>query len=102
MLREVRLYALSTCPSCDQLKRLLQQAEIPHDAIDVDLLPEEARRKMTEEMRTVSGVVVFPTLVVGQQVVVGYREQKIRRMLGLSRSWMQRIAALWRGRSQKS
>lgn len=36
--RRVRLYALSTCPTCKRLRRFLEEHNVDYEDIEVDLL----------------------------------------------------------------
>jgi len=77
------LYALSTCGHCRNTKRLLEDNGIEYDYVDVDLLPREELKKVIEEVRKLNPQTSFPTLLVGDKVIVGYREAEIREALGL-------------------
>jgi glutaredoxin len=80
---KVFLYALSTCGHCRNTKKLLDSNNIKYDYVDVDLLPREEMNKTIEEVRKVNPQVAFPTVIIGDKVIVGYREQEILEALGL-------------------
>ncbi|NDY42118.1 glutaredoxin family protein [Dissulfurirhabdus thermomarina] len=80
----VKLYALSTCGHCRAAKRLLDALAVAYDVTDVDLLEGEERASAVAEVRRLNPRCSFPTLVVGEEVVVGYREDEIRRVLGVA------------------
>jgi glutaredoxin-like protein NrdH len=80
---KVFLYALSTCGHCRNTKKLLNEHNIKYDFVDVDLLPREEMTKVVEEVRKINPQVAFPTLVIGDKVIVGYRELEILEALGL-------------------
>jgi glutaredoxin-like protein NrdH len=80
---KVMLFALSTCGWCGKTKELLRQMGIAFDYAYVDLLEgkEQDDAMNTVEKFNPSGS--FPTLVIGdKKVVVGFREQEIREILG--------------------
>jgi glutaredoxin len=79
--KRVFLYALSTCPWCRKTKQLLADADVPYDYVDVDLLPDEEADVAAEKAQAVSGARVFPVLVIGDDVVVGYNPDKITELL---------------------
>jgi glutaredoxin-like protein NrdH len=79
----VFLYALSTCGHCRNTKRLLDDNKVQYDFVDVDLLPKDEMNKVLDEVRKVNPQVAFPTLLVGDKVIVGYRELEILEALGL-------------------
>lgn len=77
-----KLYALSTCTHCKTCKKLLEECGVEYQSTDVDLLDEEEREKVIEEIKRISSRCAFPTLVIGNEVIVGFREQEIRSALG--------------------
>jgi glutaredoxin-like protein NrdH len=80
---KVFVYALSTCGHCRNAKRLLDENNVKYDFVDVDLLPRDEMGKVVEEVRKVNPQVAFPTILIGEKVVVGYRELEILEALGL-------------------
>lgn len=80
---KVFLYALSTCGHCRNTKKLLDEHNVKYEFVDVDLLPREEMSKVVEEVRKINPQVAFPTLVIGDKVIVGYRETEILEALGL-------------------
>jgi glutaredoxin-like protein NrdH len=78
---QVILYALSTCVWCRKTKQLLDQLGVEYDFIDVDLLQEEDKSKVTEEVKVLNPRCSFPTLAVNDQCIIGYDEQKIKEAL---------------------
>lgn len=80
---QVKLYALSTCGHCKHAKQLLDENHIKYDVTEVDLTSGEEREKVLDEVRLLNPNLSFPTLVIGDKVIVGYREQEIKQALGL-------------------
>jgi glutaredoxin-like protein NrdH len=80
---KVFLYALSTCGHCRNTKKLLDSRNVQYDFVDVDLLPRDEMSKIIEDVRKVNPQVAFPTLIIGDKVIVGYREVEILEALGL-------------------
>lgn len=80
---KVVLYSLSTCSHCNSTKRLLDSGTVPYTFTDVDLLSGEERQVVLERVRTLNPRCTFPTLVIGDTVIVGYREDEIRQALGV-------------------
>ena len=83
MRPEVKLYALSTCVHCSKTKRFLNDCNIRYDSTDVDLLSGEERQKVLEEIRKVNADCTFPTIIIGDRVIVGFKAREIREALGL-------------------
>jgi len=79
----IKLYALSTCSHCKDTKDLLDHCHISYDCVDIDTLDVEERRKVIEEVRKLNPACSLPTLVVGDKVVVGFKENKIKEVLGI-------------------
>lgn len=80
---DVTIYSLSTCSHCRAAKKFLGECSIKYEFIDVDLLDREERVAILEDVRRFNPRCSFPTIVIGDKVVVGYREDQIREALGL-------------------
>jgi len=83
MDKDVKVYALSTCPYCRRTKRFLDEHKVPYVATDVDLLDDEKQDDILEEVEKLSGRRSFPVVIVGDEVIVGHDEEKLRKVLGL-------------------
>ena len=77
------LYTLSTCVHCKATKRFFKSHGIEYDYIDVDQLDETEKDDIRSEMMRLSGTYRFPTIVIGDTVIVGFFEDKIRAALGI-------------------
>jgi glutaredoxin len=80
---DVKIYSLSTCSHCRAAKKFLGDCAIKYEFIDVDLLDREERMAILEDVKRFNPRCSFPTIVIGEKVVVGYREDQIREALGL-------------------
>lgn len=80
-----KIYSLSTCSHCKACKRLLGDCGIEYEFTDVDLLPEKDRTEMLEEIKRLTARCAFPTIVIGDKVIVGFREAEILEALGVKR-----------------
>ena len=78
-----RLYSLSTCSHCRACKKLLSECGVEYEFTDVDLLPEDEKNRVIEEMKELSARCAFPTLVIGDKVIVGFKQDEIREALRL-------------------
>ena len=67
----------------DELKKFLAAEGIRASIIEVDLLPKAAQQRKEAEMRTLTGKVSFPTVVIGDQAIAGYSASWITAQLGL-------------------
>ena len=81
---DVFIYTLSTCGHCKSTKRLLNECNVAYDSVDVDLLEGEERKAVIEDVKQLNPKCSFPTIKIGDQVIVGYKEKEIKEALGLS------------------
>jgi glutaredoxin-like protein NrdH len=79
----VKLYSLSTCSHCKSTKKFLSDCTIRYDFIDVDLLEGEERKAILEYVKKFNPKCSFPTIIIGDTVIVGYKEDEIKEALGL-------------------
>lgn len=80
---DVMLYALSTCVHCKNTKEYLNECGVNFNFIDVDKLEGEERQKILDEIRKINPRCSFPTIVIGDKVIVGFRQDEIKEALGL-------------------
>ncbi len=80
---EVKLFALSTCGHCRSTKDLLNNCGVKYDCVDVDKLDAEERKKVLEEVKKLNPNCSFPTIVIGEKIIVGFREEEIKEALNL-------------------
>lgn len=78
---KVTLYALSTCIWCKKTKELLSELGVGFDYIYVDLVDKSDRPGVLEEVKKYNPSLSFPTLVIGDKSIVGFREKDIREAL---------------------
>lgn len=76
------LYALSTCIHCRRTRELLESLNVAYDYVYVDLLPEGELREALNTVMDYNPRGSFPTLIIGDTVIVGFREEEIRGALG--------------------
>lgn len=78
---EILLYALSTCVWCRKVKDLLNSMKVEYDYIDVDAVPREEKQQVMDEMKIHNPQCSFPTLVVNNSCIVGFKEDRIKEAL---------------------
>lgn len=83
MASSVKLYTLSTCGHCKAAKQFLNDHKVKYAYQDVDMLTGEERTALIEEIKKFNPYCTFPTIVIGNTVIVGFQEQEIRETLGL-------------------
>ncbi len=81
--KEPKLYTLSTCSHCKTLKRFLNDCHVQYEFVDVDQLKGEERKAIIEDIKKLNPRCSFPTIVIGENVIVGFQEDKIKEALGL-------------------
>jgi len=79
----VKVYSLSTCSHCKSTKRLMDECTVKYDFVDVDLLEGEEREAILKDVKKLNPNCSFPTIIIGDRVIVGYREEEIKEALGL-------------------
>ena len=79
----VKLYSLSTCSHCKSTKKFLSDCTVMYDFVDVDLLEGEERKAILEDVKKFNPKCSFPTIIIGDKVIVGFKEDEIREALGL-------------------
>ncbi|MBN2125296.1 MAG: glutaredoxin family protein [Deltaproteobacteria bacterium] len=81
--KDVRMYTLSTCSHCKATKKFMEECNVKYEFTDVDLLDGEERAAILEDVRQLNPRCSFPTIIIGDRVIVGFKEQEIREALGL-------------------
>ena len=81
MSADIKVYALSTCVHCKHAKEFLDEKHIPYDCVHVDYLTGEERAKIMDIVRNLNPALSFPTIVIGDKVIVGFRRDELLHML---------------------
>ena len=81
--KQVKLYSLSTCSHCKSTKKLLNDCTVLYEFVDVDLLEGEERKAILDDVRKFNPKCSFPTIIIGEKVIVGFKEEEIKEALGL-------------------
>ncbi|MBE9530778.1 MAG: glutaredoxin family protein [Proteobacteria bacterium] len=79
----VKIYSLSTCSHCKSTKKFLSDCTVMYDFVDVDLLEGEERKAILEDVKKFNPKCSFPTIIIGDKVIVGFKENEMREALGL-------------------
>ena len=83
MAAKVKIFTLSTCSHCKATKKFLNDNGIPFDYVDIDLLQGNDRQKVLEEVGQYNTQRSFPTIIIGDNIIIGFRESDIREALGI-------------------
>jgi glutaredoxin len=77
----ITLYALSTCGWCAKTKQLLVDLGVAFDYLYVDLVGRDEQKAVVEAVEKVNPNLSFPTVVIGERTIVGFKEDEIRQAL---------------------
>jgi glutaredoxin-like protein NrdH len=75
---DIKIYALSTCPWCKKTKNLLNDLGVEYYFEDVDLLTGSEREEVIAAVSKWNPSRSFPTIVINNKCIVGFKEQDIR------------------------
>jgi glutaredoxin-like protein NrdH len=81
--KEVKVFSLSTCSHCKSTKKFLSECTVQYEFVDVDLLEGEERKAILEDVKKLNPKCSFPTIIIGEKVIVGYKEDELKEALGL-------------------
>ena len=80
--KDVKIFSLSTCSHCKSTKKYLSECTIKYEFIDVDLLKGDERKAIIEDVKKFNPRCSFPTIIIGDKVIVGFKEKEIKEALG--------------------
>ena len=83
MSKNIKIYTLSTCSHCKAAKKLLNDCHVDFDFTDVDLLQGQERKDTIEDVKKINPKCTFPTIIIGDCIIIGYKEDDIKEALGL-------------------
>jgi glutaredoxin-like YruB-family protein len=75
---KVKVYSTPTCPWCFKVKDFLAEHNIEFEDINV-----AENREAAVEMVKKSGQMGVPVIEVGKEIIVGFDEAKLRKVLGI-------------------
>ena len=81
---QVKLYTLSTCSHCKATKQFLKDCNVQYEFTDVDLLDAAEKQTILNEVIRYNPHRSFPTILIGDKVIIGFNEKAIREALGIS------------------
>ena len=83
MEQPVKMFTLSTCSHCKAAKNFLDECTVKYEFRDVDLLTGEEREAVIEEVKKLNESCSFPTIIIGDKVIVGFKEDELKEALNL-------------------
>jgi glutaredoxin-like protein NrdH len=82
--KSVKLFTLSTCSHCKAAKQFLDECTVQYNSTDVDKLTGDERRAVIEDLKGFNPKCSVPTIIIGEEVIIGFDEDAIKNALGLS------------------
>jgi glutaredoxin-like protein NrdH len=83
MSPKVKIFTLSTCSHCKATKKFLNENGITFEFIDVDQVQGTQRENILKEVVKYNPQRSFPTIIIGDKIIVGFKEDDIREALGI-------------------
>jgi len=83
MPQKVKIFTLSTCSHCKATKKFLNDNGITFEFIDVDQVQGAQRENILDEVVKYNPQRSFPTIIIGDKIIVGFKEDDIREALGI-------------------
>ena len=80
---DVKIFSLSTCSHCKATKKFLGKCTIKYEFVDVDQLKGEERKAIIADVKKFNPRCSFPTIIIGEKVIVGFKEKEIKEALGM-------------------
>ncbi len=80
--KKVKLYSLSTCPTCKGVQKFLDENHVQYERIEVDLLDSGEQWVTSKELKKYNPAATYPTLIV-EEIILGLDEEAIKKALGL-------------------
>ena len=83
MPQKVKIFTLSTCSHCKATKKFLNENGITFEFIDVDQVQGTQRENILKEVAKYNPQRSFPTIIIGDKIIVGFKEDDIKEALGI-------------------
>jgi len=80
---DVKIFSLSTCSHCKATKKFLGDCTIKYEFINVDQLQGDERKAIIADVKKFNPRCSFPTIIIGEKVIVGFKEKEIKEALGM-------------------
>ena len=81
--KKIILYSLTTCTFCQAIKKMFDDLGISFQCIQADELSVDEKKKVIKELRKVNPKCSFPTVVVDDEAIIGYKVQEIKEKIGI-------------------
>ena len=81
--RKLKCILLAPAVTVKQPKKFLGECTIKYEFVDVDKLEGDERKAIIEDVKKFNPRCSFPTIIIGEKVIVGYKEKEIKEALGM-------------------
>ena len=82
-MKTIILYSLSTCVFCQAIKKMFDDLAISYTCVQADELSAEEKKTALRQLKKVNPRCSFPTVVVDEIAIVGYKVQEIKEKIGI-------------------
>jgi glutaredoxin 3 len=76
---QVTVYSTPTCPFCKQVKAFLEEHAVSYTDADVS-----TNQALAEEMIQKTGQMGVPVVMIGEEMVIGFDEIRLKELLNIS------------------
>lgn len=81
--KRVKIFSLSTCSHCKAAKKFLSDNRVAYEFVDVDMLTGAERKAAPEEVGRYNPGYSFPTILIGDDVIIGFQAGEMKNALGI-------------------
>ena len=82
-MKNITLYSLSTCAFCQAIKKMFDDLAISYTCVQADELSAKEKQHALGQLKKVNPRCSFPTVVIDDEAVVGYKVQEIKEKIGI-------------------
>ena len=83
MIKAIKIYTVSTCNHCKAAKQFLDSCGVSYDCKEIDTASEEKQALLMEEVKKFNPACTVPTIIIGNKIIVGFKERTLRDALGI-------------------
>lgn len=81
---QILVYALSTCGWCKRAKQFLKDNDVEYEYVDIDLINNDDKEKIKQDITTRGGPLAYPTLIIDNKILMtGAPQERLKEILGL-------------------
>jgi glutaredoxin-like protein NrdH len=81
MMNAIKIYTVSTCNHCKAAKQFFDSCGVPYDCKEIDTASEKDQAVLMEEVKKINPACTAPTIIVGNKIIVGFKEKLLREIL---------------------